>query len=77
MYRTNTLNDILYQDKHYTKGASINVDDKDVNKLRPEWEQQYIGQIVNMDMVNSDLVDKVWVEVVKTNKQLVYIKEKI
>ena len=33
MYRTNTLNDILYQDKHYTKGASINVDDKDLNKL--------------------------------------------
>ena len=33
MLKTKTLDNILYHDKHYTKGASINVDDKDVNKL--------------------------------------------
>jgi len=33
MFKTKTLNDILYKDQHYTKGASINVDDEDVNKL--------------------------------------------
>jgi len=33
MFKTKTLDNILYQDKHYTKGASIDVDDKDVDKL--------------------------------------------
>jgi len=33
MLKTNTLDNILYKDKHYIKGASIEVDDRDVNKL--------------------------------------------
>ena len=33
MLKTNTLDNILYKDKHYIKGASIEVDDRDVDKL--------------------------------------------
>ena len=33
MLKTNTLDNILYKDKHYIKGTDIEVDDKDVNKL--------------------------------------------
>ena len=33
MLKTNTLDNILYKDKHYIKGAGIEVDDRDVNKL--------------------------------------------
>ena len=33
MFRTKTLDQILYKDRHYPGGVSINIEDKDVNKL--------------------------------------------
>ena len=33
MFKTKTLDQILYQDRHYPGGADIEVEDKDVNKL--------------------------------------------
>ena len=33
MYRTKTLDQILYKERHYPGGSSIEVEDKDVDKL--------------------------------------------